>query len=85
MLAHDNAPGSGTTKPVIPVGGGEHFGVVVLAQSAERYERQHWNKALPWQTYGEKWEGGQMVTRNWLAGNGHLTDAPADHTQGGGK
>ena len=85
MLDPDAARGSGVAMPANPPGEKEHFGVLVLAESADKYERQHWNNALPWHVYGEKWEGGQMVRRSWLAGRGHATGAPADSPEGGGK
>ena len=66
-------------------GAPERVGVIVLAQSAERYERQNWSSHLPWHAYGEKWEGSQLVRKSWLADWGHSSGSPAEPTAGGAK
>jgi len=84
-LEHDTTLTSAVAMPANPIGGKGQFGVLVLAQSADKYERQTWHSALPWQVYAENWECGQMIRRSWLAGSGHATGAPVDSPAGGGR
>jgi hypothetical protein len=81
-LEHEQAfrPGSPT-----PPGAESRLGVFILAHAAEKYERQSWNSNLPWHVYGEKWEGGQLVRKSWLADWGHKTGSPTEPPAGGVK
>jgi hypothetical protein len=83
-MEQENAHRPGAAMPPNSPGAKVRFGVILLAQSADKYERQSWHSDLPWHVYGEKSEHGVAVRRSWLADHGHAS-APVNPVQGGAK
>ena len=81
-IGHEQVFGSRSPNPP---GAQVRFGVFVLAQLADKFERQNWNSNLPWHAYGEKWEGGLLVRRSWLVDCGHTIGSAVEPSAGGGR
>lgn len=80
------APPAGAKSFAAPAGSGiaSKSGVITVAPSADKFERQNWDHMRPWHIYAEKWEFGDLVRKSWLSDYGH-TDPVATPTQGGAK
>jgi hypothetical protein len=83
-IANGKVSGSTPLMAVQAAGKQGKCGVFVLAQSADRYERQHWSAGLPWHLYGEKREDGLFVRKSWLMDCGHRGEKPVKSSAGGG-
>ena len=83
-MEQENALRPGAAMPPNSPGAKGRFGVIVLAQSADKCERQSWHNDLPWHDYSEKSEHGVVVRRSWLTEHGHAS-APVSPVQGGAK
>jgi hypothetical protein len=79
-LAFESSPGAKSFAPQ----SNSKSGVVVLAPSTDKFERQSWDSARPWSVYSEKWEFGELVRKSWLTDYGH-TDSATTAQPGGAK
>ena len=84
-MTNERAAGGRGLSSAEAAGAEGKFGVFVLAQSADKFERQHWNSRVPWHVYAEKWERDVVVRRSWLADCGHADGKPSAPLHGSGR
>ena len=60
-------------------------GVITLAASGDKFERQSWDRNHPWHLYSEKWDSGELVRKSWLLDSGHAGSSPTAPQSGGAR